>query len=42
MDRIAFDLSSMAKNHTQPFIALLHHCLHPDPTHRLTLQQALD
>jgi serine/threonine protein kinase len=42
IDRISFDISSMGKNYSEPFINLLKHCLHPAPALRSSIQEATD
>lgn len=42
IDRISFDISSMAKNYSDSFISLLKGCLQPNPQNRLSISQAND
>ena len=38
IDRISFDISSMGKIYSEPFINLLKHCLQPIPANRCSIQ----
>ena len=40
MDKIAFDISNNANRFSPDLIHLLKRCLHPNPIHRLTFQEA--
>jgi len=41
MDRISFDISSMAKKYTDRFVHLIKCCLQPQSNNRFSLEEAM-
>jgi hypothetical protein len=42
IDRISFDICSVGKGYSEPFINLLRHCLQPLPKNRCSIDEALN